>query len=82
MPIYEYQCQSCRHDFEELVRNSKSASPPCPLCGAKKSQRQISKVAAGQTKSGQPGVCESSRSNGGIPTCGRCGDLGPCIGGA
>jgi len=31
MPIYEYHCGSCEHDFEELV-GLKESSPACPLC--------------------------------------------------
>ncbi len=81
MPIYEYQCESCQHDFEELVRSSRNASPPCPVCGAKKTKRLVSRVVAGQSKSGQPGMCEPARSAG-MPSCGRCGDMGPCMGGA
>lgn len=41
MPMYDYQCQSCRAMFEELVR---SADEPviCPECGAESAQRQLS----------------------------------------
>jgi len=34
MPIYEYKCESCDHQFEKLVRISADA-PPCEVCGAK-----------------------------------------------
>jgi putative FmdB family regulatory protein len=32
MPIYEYACSACAHEFEKLVR--KDATPTCPACGA------------------------------------------------
>ena len=32
MPIYEYQCPSCGHDFENIHKVSDPA-PPCPECG-------------------------------------------------
>lgn len=32
MPIYEYHCPSCDHQFELLVRSS--TVPACPLCGS------------------------------------------------
>jgi putative FmdB family regulatory protein len=31
MPIYEYKCQSCGHEFEELVSVGGPA-PACPTC--------------------------------------------------
>ncbi len=32
MPMYEYKCLSCSHEFEELLAAG-STAPPCPLCG-------------------------------------------------
>ncbi|MGE3277935.1 MAG: zinc ribbon domain-containing protein [Vicinamibacterales bacterium] len=32
MPLFEYRCQACGHDFEALVRAGQV--PPCPACGA------------------------------------------------
>jgi putative FmdB family regulatory protein len=32
MPIYEYACDACDHQFEKLVKLS-DAPPPCPECG-------------------------------------------------
>jgi len=31
MPIFEYECRSCKHRFELLIRGT-SASPACPAC--------------------------------------------------
>jgi putative FmdB family regulatory protein len=39
MPIYEFRCHNCRHEFEELVPIGQSA--PCPECG-RKPMRKIS----------------------------------------
>ncbi|MEO0092253.1 MAG: zinc ribbon domain-containing protein [candidate division WOR-3 bacterium] len=39
MPIYEYQCDKCKHIFEELVFNSQDrmkAGICCPKCHNKK----------------------------------------------
>ena len=41
MPIYEYKCPSCGHQFEELVRLN-SAAPLCPRCDASDSEKLIS----------------------------------------
>lgn len=43
MPLYEYKCKSCGHEFEKLVSISKAAEPQeCPTCGSKDSQKQMS----------------------------------------
>ena len=41
MPIYEYQCQACGHQFEYLVLPSSSA-PECPACHHQDLQKMIS----------------------------------------
>ena len=32
MPIYEYQCKSCCHCFEELLLSVSDPTPVCPKC--------------------------------------------------
>jgi putative FmdB family regulatory protein len=44
MPIYEYACKSCGHEFEELVRDA--TQPACPSCGKRGAERQMSVPAA------------------------------------
>lgn len=50
MPIYEYQCQSCRHEFEVLQKISDAALTDCPQCRAATLRKKIS--AAGFRLSG------------------------------
>ncbi len=45
MPIYEYRCGSCEHEFEELAAMNAPA-PPCPKCG-KDAERQLSALKVG-----------------------------------
>ena len=45
MPIYEYECRDCRHDFELLVHAG--TSPVCPTCRSVSLQKQISAFAVG-----------------------------------
>ena len=40
MPIYEYKCQACSHQFELLVRTGTTLA--CPACGAEQLERLIS----------------------------------------
>lgn len=42
MPIYEYRCQACGHQLEEIQKVSDSALTNCPACGKAKLQRLIS----------------------------------------
>ena len=55
MPIYEYKCGDCEHEFEELVRSSKSeAGVKCPKCSSKKVERKISTFAAHEASASMP----------------------------
>ena len=42
MPIYEYRCQDCGHEFEELVRYSEADQVKCEKCGSKRTERLAS----------------------------------------
>jgi putative FmdB family regulatory protein len=33
MPIYEYQCKSCGHEFEAIQKISDDPLKECPACG-------------------------------------------------
>jgi putative FmdB family regulatory protein len=43
MPLYEYTCLKCSHDFETLVRTGDT--PACPECGSEQLQKLLSEVA-------------------------------------
>ena len=32
MPLFDYRCRACQHEFESLVRGG--VTPPCPACGS------------------------------------------------
>ena len=40
MPIFEYKCRGCGHEFEALVR--KSDVPACPTCSSADLERLLS----------------------------------------
>lgn len=50
MPIYEYQCQSCQHEFEILQKISEAVLVDCPECREPSLKKKIS--AAGFRLSG------------------------------
>ena len=64
MPIFEYVCKECEHEFEALVFGQQKAA--CPKCQSKKLEPQLS-VFAVAAKSG--GSAQPSSS-----ACGSCGD--------
>ncbi|MDQ7005905.1 MAG: zinc ribbon domain-containing protein [Acidobacteriota bacterium] len=44
MPIYEYQCQKCGHEFEKIQKFSDRPVRRCPECGGK-TEKLISRSA-------------------------------------
>jgi putative FmdB family regulatory protein len=61
MPIYEFRCPSCGHQFEELVfRSTEIDELTCPKCGSTEITRVLSSFASGST----------SRAGGGSSGCG------------
>jgi putative FmdB family regulatory protein len=65
MPLFEYQCQRCSHQFEVLVRNGDS--PACPSCQGAELKKLLS-VFAVNAEGSSP---EPQFAGGG---CGTCGD--------
>jgi putative FmdB family regulatory protein len=45
MPIYEYACSACGHEFEEWQKMSDPPVRTCPKCKKKKVERLISQTA-------------------------------------
>jgi putative FmdB family regulatory protein len=44
MPIFEYRCKACAHEFEQLLRSS-SPVAKCPLCESSDLEQLISGAA-------------------------------------
>lgn len=42
MPIYEYVCNACSHEFEEWQKITDSPVRKCPSCGKRKVERLVS----------------------------------------
>ncbi len=43
MPIFEYRCGGCGHEFERLVRTGDT--PECPACHSRTLEQLLSQVA-------------------------------------
>ena len=52
MPIYEYQCASCGHVMEVLVRSNKAGTPSCSKCGSQKTAKKFSTFGVAMASSG------------------------------
>ena len=45
MPLYEYVCDTCGEEFEQMMRFSETdISPACPKCGGPYTIKKISRV--------------------------------------
>jgi len=69
MPIFEYICQECQHEFEALVFGRDKAH--CPKCDSKKLAPQLSVFAVsakGASATGSASTAAPRRA------CGSCGD--------
>src|SRR5688500_8118550 len=42
MPLYEYQCRTCAHEFEALIRTGDT--PKCTSCGSEELEKLLSHI--------------------------------------
>jgi putative FmdB family regulatory protein len=63
MPLYDFQCASCRHLFEELVKLGEI--PVCPVCGAKNCERRQSYSAKVSTEGSREHSLKGARQKAG-----------------
>jgi putative FmdB family regulatory protein len=64
MPIFEYICKECDHQFEAIVYGSQKAS--CPKCHSRQLAPQLSVFA----------VAAKGPSSSPVPSAGACGSCG------
>ncbi len=67
MPMYEYICQSCQHEFEELVFDT-DATVLCPECSSAKTQKLMS-CSCFKSADGQGGYTMPASAGGGCAGC-------------
>jgi len=69
MPIYEYACRACGHEFETLVRGGET--PSCERCSSTTLDKKLSVFAA-------QGGGEPATAAGPCGTCGHPDGPGSC----
>ncbi len=62
MPLYEFQCKGCGHEFEDLVLGA--ANPACPSCNSQQLERLLSVFAV------------NGGGDDPMPVAGACGSCG------
>lgn len=75
MPIYEFVCNKCGNEFEELVFSTEL--PACPRCGTADTQKMLS-ACARRKRANSGASAEYTPSGGGCAGCsgGNCSACG------
>jgi putative FmdB family regulatory protein len=71
MPLYDFRCRACSHQFEALVRPSDPSGAACPACGGHELEQLLStfavsseeKTRAAATKKRQKAAAVARRDN-------------------
>ena len=66
MPIFEYLCKKCQHQFEAIVNGATVVE--CPSCASRRLEKQLSVFAT--SGKDQPSLRASAPAG----PCGSCGD--------
>lgn len=72
MPIFEFTCRACSHEFETLVRGARieETRPTCPRCSSAELDKKLSVFAThSPVADSAPAACG---------TCGHPGGPGSC----
>jgi len=70
MPMYEYCCNKCGAQFEEIVSSSATTTPICPKCASGDTKKLMSACRT-RTGAGQTGA-RTATSSGGGGGCSGC----------
>jgi len=59
MPLYDFHCRGCGHDFEALVRPQDQEPTRCPACKGADLERQLSTFAVSTAEKTQAAANKS-----------------------
>ncbi len=60
MPIFEYECRKCGHQFEQLVSRAEADKVKCARCKTPKAKRRLSVFGVSSAASGRGKACPVS----------------------
>ena len=60
MPLYDFQCRACGHEFEALVRAGEEG-PACPSCKGRDIERLLSTFAVSSAEKTQAAARDSRK---------------------
>ncbi len=63
MPIYEYKCQKCGHEFEALIRPPATTKAACPKCKSQALEQQLSAFAVNSQERAQSALKAARKDN-------------------
>jgi putative FmdB family regulatory protein len=69
MPIFEYLCKECHHQFESIVNGK--AKPVCPACKSRRLEKQLSVFAVNASRDAASAALQNELP---LAPCGTCGD--------
>ena len=74
MPLYEYRCAGCDHEFEVLVGVRDADQAECPACGSAPARRLFSVIAAVRPDANPVRGGDGASAGGGCcgGACGHC----------
>jgi putative FmdB family regulatory protein len=73
MPVYEYECTSCSHRFEELVSTSGTTLVACPSCTSTDITKLLSRFQRTRVGGDMPAPAAASAPRSGGCCGGGCG---------
>jgi putative FmdB family regulatory protein len=73
MPVYEYQCASCSHEFEELVSISGATVVACPQCASTGVTKLLSRIQRTRVGGDMPAMAGAPAPRAGGCCGGGCG---------
>jgi len=82
VPLYEYRCAECEHEFETLVPAGRADQATCPSCGTGEVRRLLSLFAAPRGAGQVGGASAWSASGSAVGGDGAAAPPGGCCGGA